>query len=46
MPITVEFYIVAMLALIIGLNLTFFRDRFRERLFINIGIVAVLSNSI
>ena len=36
-------YIVAMAALIIGVDLVFFRSRFWERLTVNIGIVLVFA---
>jgi hypothetical protein len=36
-------YVVAMAALIIGLDIAFFRDRFWERLMVNIGIVLVFA---
>ena len=34
-------YAVAMIALIVGVDLAFFRNRFWERLMVNIGIVLV-----
>jgi hypothetical protein len=34
-------YLVAMVSLIVGLDLAFFRHRFGERLIVNIGIVLV-----
>lgn len=34
-------YVVAMAAVIIGVDFAFFRNRFRERLTVNIGIVLV-----
>jgi ABC-type uncharacterized transport system permease subunit len=34
-------YVVAMAAVIIGVDLVFFRNRFSERLIVNIGIVLV-----
>jgi hypothetical protein len=34
-------YIVAMAAVIVGVDVTFFRNRFWERLTVNIGIVLV-----
>ena len=41
-PLVVVLYLVAMAAVIVGLDFTgFFRDRFWERLTVNIGIVLV-----
>ena len=37
----VALYVVAMAAVIIGLDFVFFRNRFWERLILNIGIVLV-----
>ena len=34
-------YVVAMAAVIVGVDLAFFRNRFWERLMVNIGIVLV-----
>ena len=39
--ITVVLYVVAMAAIIVGADLAFFRNRFWERLIVNIGIVLV-----
>jgi hypothetical protein len=36
-------YVVAMAAVIVGVDLLFFRNRFWERLFVNIGIVLVFA---
>ena len=41
MRITIVLYVVAMIALIVGVDVAFFRDRFWERLLVNIGIVLV-----
>jgi hypothetical protein len=41
--IAIVLYVVAMTALIIGLDVAFFRDRFWERLMLNIGIVLVFA---
>jgi uncharacterized membrane protein len=41
--IAIVVYVVAMAALIIGLDVAFFRDRFWERLMVNIGIVLVFA---
>jgi hypothetical protein len=37
----IALYIIAMAALIVGLDFAFFRNRFWERLMVNIGIVLV-----
>jgi hypothetical protein len=37
----VALYVVAMAAVIVGLDFAFFRNRFWERLIVNIGIVLV-----
>jgi hypothetical protein len=39
--IAVVLYVAAMVAVILGLDFLFFRDRFWERLTVNIGIVLV-----
>jgi preprotein translocase subunit SecE len=39
--IAVVLYLVAMAAIILGVDLVFFRHRFWERLIVNIGIVLV-----
>jgi preprotein translocase subunit SecE len=39
--VTVVLYVVAMAAVIVGVDLVFFRNRFGERLIVNIGIVLV-----
>jgi hypothetical protein len=39
----VALYVAAMIALIIGVDFLFFRDRFWERLTVNIGIVLVFA---
>ena len=36
-------YVVAMAAVIVGVDVAFFRDRFWERLAVNIGIVLVFT---
>jgi len=36
-------YVVAMAAVIVGVDFTFFRNRFWERLIVNIGIVLVFA---
>jgi hypothetical protein len=39
----VVLYVTAMAAVIVGVDFAFFRDRFRERLIANIGIVLVFA---
>jgi type IV secretory pathway VirB2 component (pilin) len=39
--IAVGLYVVSMAAIVVGVDLLFFRDRFRERLMANVGIVLV-----
>jgi len=39
--VTAALYVVAMAALIVGVDFAFFRDRFWERLMVNIGVVLV-----
>jgi hypothetical protein len=39
--VAVALYVAAMVALIVGLDIAFFRNRFWERLMVNIGIVLV-----
>jgi hypothetical protein len=41
--VAVVLYVVAMAAVIIGVDFVFFRDRFWERLIVNIGIVMVFA---
>ena len=41
--VAVVFYVVAMVALIVGVDFVFFRSRFWERLAVNIGIVLVFA---
>jgi len=41
--VAVELYVVAMAAIIVGVELVFFRNRFWERLTVNIGIVLVFA---
>jgi uncharacterized protein (DUF983 family) len=40
--VAVVLYVVAMIAVIVGVDFAFFRNRFWERLIVNIGIVLVL----
>jgi hypothetical protein len=39
----VVLYVVAMAAVIVGVDLVFFRNRFWERLIVNVGIVFVFA---
>ena len=41
--VAVVLYVVAMVAVIVGVDLAFFRDRLWERLTVNIGIVLVFA---
>jgi hypothetical protein len=41
--VAVVLYAVAMAAVIVGVDFVFFRNRFRERLTVNIGIVLVFA---
>jgi hypothetical protein len=41
--IALVLYVVAMAAVIVGLDLAFFRNRFWERLMVNVGIVLVFA---
>jgi uncharacterized membrane protein len=43
MRITNVLYVAAMIILIVGVDVAFFRERFLERLFANIGIVLVFA---
>ena len=38
-PLILTLYVAAMVAVIVGLDLAFFRNRFAERMIANIGIV-------
>ena len=42
-PVVIALYVVAMAAIIVGLDFMFFRNRFGERLTVNIGIVLVFA---
>jgi len=42
-PVAVVLYVVAMAAVIVGMDFMFFRNRFWERLMVNIGIVLVFA---
>jgi hypothetical protein len=41
--VTVALYVIAMVAVIVGVDIEFFRNRFWERLTANIGIVLVFA---
>jgi hypothetical protein len=41
--VAVALYLVAMVAVIVGLDVAFFRNRFWERLIANIGVVLVFA---
>jgi hypothetical protein len=41
--VTVALYVVAMVAVIVGMDFAFFRNRFWERLTANIGVVLVFA---
>jgi hypothetical protein len=41
--VAVALYVVAMVAVIVGLDVAFFRNRFWERLIANIGVVLVFA---
>ena len=41
--VAVALYLVAMVAVIVGLDVAFFRNRFSERLIANIGVVLVFA---
>ena len=43
LPIVVVVYVVAMVAVIVAVDLVFFRNQFWERLIVNIGIVLVFA---
>ncbi|HTW63855.1 MAG TPA: hypothetical protein VME17_04525 [Bryobacteraceae bacterium] len=40
-PVALALYVVAMIAVIVGVDFVFFRNRFWERLAVNVGIVLV-----
>lgn len=42
-PITVVLYVAAMIAIIIGIDVAFFRSRIWERLMANIGVVLLFA---
>lgn len=39
--VSVVLYVAAMVAIIVGVDVAFFRDRFWERLMVNVGMVLV-----
>jgi hypothetical protein len=39
--IAIVLYVAAMVAIIVGVDVTFFKDRFWERLMVNVGLVLV-----
>jgi hypothetical protein len=41
--VVVALYVVAMVAVIVGVDIVFFRNRFWERLIVNIGVVLVFA---
>jgi hypothetical protein len=41
--VTVVIYVLAMAAIIVGVDFAFFRNRFWERLMVNIGIVLIFA---
>ncbi len=41
--VSIVLYVAAMVAIIVGVDFAFFRDRFWERLMVNIGIVLVFT---
>jgi hypothetical protein len=43
--VTVVLYVLAMAAVIVGVDVLFFRNRFWERLIVNVGIVLVFALS-
>jgi hypothetical protein len=40
-PAAVVLYVLALVAVVVGVDILFFRDRFWERLLVNVGIVLV-----
>lgn len=42
-PMILAVYVVALIAVVVGVDVLFFRDRFWERLIANIGIVLVFA---
>ncbi len=42
-PMILAAYIAALIAVVVGVDILFFRDRFWERLIVNVGIVLVFA---
>jgi type IV secretory pathway VirB2 component (pilin) len=42
-PVAVALYVLAMIAVIVGIDVAFFRNRFLERLLANFGIVLLFA---
>jgi hypothetical protein len=42
-PVAVALYVLAMIAVIVGIDVAFFRNRFLERLIANFGIVLLFA---
>jgi hypothetical protein len=42
-PVGIALYVLAMAAVIVGVDVAFFKERFWERLIVNIGIVLVFA---
>ena len=42
-PMILAVYVMALIAVVVGVDALFFRDRFWERLIVNIGIVLVFA---
>lgn len=40
-PIAIVLYVLAMVVVVVGVDVLFFKDRFWERLIVNIGVVLV-----
>ena len=40
---SVVFYVLALVAVVVGVDVVFFRNRFWERLLVNVGIVLVFA---
>ena len=42
-PLAIAFYLAAMIAVIVGMDIAFFRNRVWERLMANIGVVLIFA---
>jgi hypothetical protein len=42
-PVGVALYVLALIAVVVGVDVSFFRHRFWERLMVNVGIVLVFA---